>query len=190
MFLSSGRDKGSCCSLSYALEGTDFGFRQGQGTFLFSQHSRQPRCEKQPASYSVVTEITGLLAMGKGPGQDYNHSPPSSVEFMNEWIYNHTSPYAFLAWRGTSQRFTFFLTMLQETGGSFVAQAVSRRLLTAEDHVQSPARPCEICGRQIATGTSFNSKYFVFCLYQRSIPTDICTYHRCYIILAIDSIVK
>ena len=84
--------RGSCCSLSYGLEGTDFGFRQGQGTFLFSQHSRPPRCETQPASYSVGTEITGLLALGKGPGHEYDHSPPSSAEFKNEWSYNHTSP--------------------------------------------------------------------------------------------------
>jgi len=84
--------------------------------------------------------------------------------------------------------------MLQETGGCVVAQAVSRWLLTAEDHVQSPARPCEICGRKIATGTGFNFEYFFFCLsqyvHQRSILTDIRVYHRCYITLAIGIIVK
>ena len=73
--------RGSCCILSYGLEGTDFLFRQGQGTFPFSQHSRPHRCETQPASYSVGTEITGLLALGKGPGDEYDHTPPSNAEF-------------------------------------------------------------------------------------------------------------
>jgi hypothetical protein len=74
--------------------------------------------------------------------------------------------------------FCIFFTILQETGVCVVVQVVIRWLLIAEDHVQSPARLCEICGRQIATGTGFNSEYFVFCLsrnvHQRSRLTDIC----------------
>ena len=76
----------SCSSLSYGLEGTVFGFRQGQGTFLLSRNSRPPWCETQPASYSVGTEITGLLALDKGLGHEYDHPPPTSCDVSSNHV--------------------------------------------------------------------------------------------------------
>jgi hypothetical protein len=35
------------------------------------------------------------------PGPEVNDSFPPNVEIKNEWIYNSTPPYAFMAWTGT-----------------------------------------------------------------------------------------
>jgi hypothetical protein len=43
-----------------------------------------------------------------------------------------------------------------------MAQAVSRRPLTAEARVRSRVSPCEICGGQSGTGTGFFSELSVF----------------------------
>jgi hypothetical protein len=43
-----------------------------------------------------------------------------------------------------------------------MAQAVSRRPLTAEAQVRSWVRPCGICGGQSATGTVFSLSTSVF----------------------------
>ena len=43
-----------------------------------------------------------------------------------------------------------------------MAQAVSRRLITAESRVQFQARPCEICGGKSGTGTGFSPNTSVF----------------------------
>jgi hypothetical protein len=43
-----------------------------------------------------------------------------------------------------------------------MAQAVSRRPLTAEDLVRSRVSPCRICGRQSGTGTGFSPSTSVF----------------------------
>jgi hypothetical protein len=43
-----------------------------------------------------------------------------------------------------------------------MAQAVSRRPLTAEARVRSPVSPCEICGGQSGTGTGFFPSSSVF----------------------------
>jgi hypothetical protein len=40
--------------------------------------------------------------------------------------------------------------------GRAIAQAVSRRPLTAEARVRSRVSPCEICGGQSGTGTGFS----------------------------------
>jgi hypothetical protein len=34
----------------------------------------------------------------KRPGREADQSPPSSTEVKNEWSYNSTSPYVFIAW--------------------------------------------------------------------------------------------
>jgi hypothetical protein len=43
-----------------------------------------------------------------------------------------------------------------------MAQAVSRRPLTAEAQVRSRVSPCEICGRQSGTGTGFSPNTSIF----------------------------
>jgi hypothetical protein len=48
------------------------------------------------------------------------------------------------------------------TTGCTMAQAVSRRPVTAEARVRSVVSPCGICGRQSGTGTSFRSSTSVF----------------------------
>jgi hypothetical protein len=48
--------------------------------------------------------------------------------------------------------------------GSAMAQAVSRRPLTAESRVRTQINPCEICGGQSVTGTDFFSSSSVFTL--------------------------
>jgi hypothetical protein len=44
----------------------------------------------------------------------------------------------------------------KRTKGRAMAQAVSRRPLTAEARVRSRVSPCEICGGQSGTGTGFS----------------------------------
>jgi hypothetical protein len=46
--------------------------------------------------------------------------------------------------------------------GRAMAQAVSRRPVTAEDRVRSWVSPCGICGRQSGTGTRFSPSVSVF----------------------------
>jgi hypothetical protein len=46
--------------------------------------------------------------------------------------------------------------------GCAMAQAVSRRPLTAEARVRSPVSPYEICGGQSGTETGFSPEYFGF----------------------------
>jgi hypothetical protein len=55
--------------------------------------------------------------------------------------------------------------------GSAMAQAVSRRPLTAEARVRSRVCPSGICGEQSGTGTGFFPEYFGF-------PLSI-LFHRC-----------
>jgi hypothetical protein len=55
--------------------------------------------------------------------------------------------------------------------GRAMAQAVSRRPLTAEAWVRSRVSPCRICGGQNGTGTGFPPDYFCF-------PLSI-SFHRC-----------
>jgi hypothetical protein len=52
-----------------------------------------------------------------------------------------------------------------------MAQAVSRRPLTAEARVRSWVSPCGISGGQSGTGTGFSPEYFSF-------PLSI-SFHRC-----------
>jgi hypothetical protein len=64
-------------------------------------------------------------------------------------------------------------TCLTLSGGRAMAQAVSRRPLTAEARVRSQFSPCGICSGQSGTGTGFSPEYFSF-------PLSI-SFHRCFI---------
>jgi hypothetical protein len=47
----------------------------------------------------LVDECRGSLSPGvKRPGREGNHSPPTSAEVKNTWIYTSTPPYVFMAW--------------------------------------------------------------------------------------------
>jgi hypothetical protein len=56
--------------------------------------------------------------------------------------------------------------------GRAMAQAVSRRPLTAEVRVHARVNPCEICGGQSGTGTGFLSEFFGF-------PLSVSFHRRC-----------
>jgi hypothetical protein len=58
-----------------------------------------------------------------------------------------------------------------KNAGRAMAQAVSRRPLTAEVRFRSRVSPCGICVGRCGTGTGFSSEYFGF-------PLSI-TFHRC-----------
>jgi hypothetical protein len=55
--------------------------------------------------------------------------------------------------------------------GRAMAQAVSRRPVTAEARVRSRVSPCRICGGQSGTGTGFFPEYF-------GCPLSV-SFHRC-----------
>ena len=56
----------------------------------------------------------------------------------------------------------FSLKIFNTLRGRAMAQAVSRRLLTAEARVRSRVGPCRICGGQSGTGTGFSPSTSVF----------------------------
>ena len=53
-------------------------------------------------------------------------------------------------------------TAVSTVEGRAMAQAVSRRPLTAEARVRSRVCPCGICGGQSGTGTGFSTSTLVF----------------------------
>jgi hypothetical protein len=55
-----------------------------------------------------------------------------------------------------------FYFMAKTHAGRAMAQAVSRRSLTAEARVRSRVSPCGVCGGQSDTGTGFFSELSVF----------------------------
>jgi hypothetical protein len=61
--------------------------------------------------------------------------------------------------------------------GSAMAQAVSRRPLTAEARFRSRVSPCGICGGQSGTGTGFFPVYIGF-------PLSV-SYHQCSVLIFI-----
>jgi hypothetical protein len=57
--------------------------------FLFSTASRSVLGPTQPP----IQWVPGALS----PGREADHSPPSSAEVKETWIYTSTPPYAFMA---------------------------------------------------------------------------------------------
>jgi hypothetical protein len=70
--------------LCYGLDELGFGCRQGQTYLIFSETSR-------PA-----------VGAARSPIQWADHLSPSTSEVTNEWSYNYTPPYAFMAYTGTT----------------------------------------------------------------------------------------
>jgi hypothetical protein len=61
--------------------------------------SLSPGSGAQPASYPMSTE-------GSISGSEADHSPKTSAEVKNAWIYTSTFPYVFMG--GTTLAFTLF----------------------------------------------------------------------------------
>jgi hypothetical protein len=62
--------------------------------FLFSTSSRPALGPTQPP----IQWVMGALSPGvKRPGREADHSPPTSSEIKNTWIYTFTLPYIFVA---------------------------------------------------------------------------------------------
>jgi hypothetical protein len=85
-----------------------FDSRRGLGIFLFTTASRTALVPTQP----LIQFVPGALSLGvKRPGRETDHSPPSSAEVKNAWLYTSTPQYAFMAWclvsTGTTLTFTF-----------------------------------------------------------------------------------
>jgi hypothetical protein len=76
--------------------------------------------------------------------------------FLHIGLFNDFQP------RWTIQRWLSLVFVLRSELGRAVAQAVSRRPLTAEALVRSRVSPCGICGGQSGTGTGFSPRTSVF----------------------------
>jgi hypothetical protein len=76
-------------ALSYRLDDRGFKSQQGLGIFLFITMSRPALRPIQPP----IQWISGALSLGvKWLGYEADHSPPSSAEVKNAWIYTSTPP--------------------------------------------------------------------------------------------------
>jgi hypothetical protein len=86
--------------VDYWLNSPGFEFRQGQESL------RPPyRPDRLWGTPSVIFNWhRGAFPDVKRPGREADHSPPSSVEVKNEWIYTSALNvhYAFMAWTGTT----------------------------------------------------------------------------------------
>jgi hypothetical protein len=71
-----------------------------------------------------------------------------------------------------------------------MAQAVSRRPLTAEVRVRSQNNPCRICGGQSDGGTGFCSSASISPCSMMLHTLSLTHYHKCHIILENDSVNK
>jgi hypothetical protein len=48
--------------------------------------------------HMFIINLPGALSPGaKRPGREADHSPPTSAEVKNTWIYTPTPPYVFMA---------------------------------------------------------------------------------------------
>jgi hypothetical protein len=81
-----GFGSGSLTVSSSYSKGPGFAIRQD---IPFSSSSRPALAPTQPPIYWVPG--------AKRPGSEADHSPPTSAEVKNTWIYTSTPPYAFMA---------------------------------------------------------------------------------------------
>jgi hypothetical protein len=72
-----------------------FDSRQRQENFSLS-YRVQTGSGAQPASYPIETE--GYSPRLNRTWREIDHAPSTSAEAKNEWIYNSTPPYVFMAW--------------------------------------------------------------------------------------------
>jgi len=66
--------------------------------------SRPPLSPIQPP----IQGVQGALSPGmKQSGHEADHSPPSSAEFKNGWLYTYIPHYVFMAWCSVKHRDNF-----------------------------------------------------------------------------------
>jgi hypothetical protein len=71
------------------------GVRVPVGSRIFSSPNVQTGSGVHPTSYPMDT---GVLSPGvKRQGREADHSPPTTAEVKNTWIYASSRPYAFMA---------------------------------------------------------------------------------------------
>jgi hypothetical protein len=79
----------------YEVEDRGVGVRVPVGSRIFTSPRHPDRLWGPPNLYPLGT---GALSPGvKRPGREADHSPPTSVEIKNTWVYTSTPPYAFMA---------------------------------------------------------------------------------------------
>jgi hypothetical protein len=80
----------------YGLDGLGVEVRVLVGTGFFSSPSRPDRFWCPPSL--LTNEYQGSLFPGvKRPRREAHHSPPTSAEVKNTWIYTSNTPYVFMA---------------------------------------------------------------------------------------------
>jgi hypothetical protein len=89
------RDSAVGIAIGYGLDDGGVGVRVPVGSRIFSSPRRPDRLRPtQPH----IQWIPGALSSGvKRPGREADHSPPTSAEVKEIWIYTATPPYAFMA---------------------------------------------------------------------------------------------
>jgi hypothetical protein len=93
----------------YGLYDRGFNSRWELEIFLLDTTSRPALGPTQPPTQ----RIPGALSVGvKRPEREADHSPPSSARSKNEWSYNSTPQYGFMAWCLVKRRDNFTFTFL------------------------------------------------------------------------------
>jgi hypothetical protein len=87
-----------CYLMLYGLEDRGVGVRVPVGSRIFST----PHCPDwpwgPPSLLANGYKGGGLFPWGvKRPGREADHSPPTSTEVKEMWIYTSTTPYVFMA---------------------------------------------------------------------------------------------
>jgi hypothetical protein len=78
----------------YGLDDRGVGVRVPVESRIFSTSSRPVLRPTQPP----IQWVPGALSSGvKRSGREVDHSPPTSAEVKNIWIYTSTPPYVFVA---------------------------------------------------------------------------------------------
>jgi hypothetical protein len=88
------RDSSVGIATGYGLDDQGVAFRVPVGSRIFSSRRRPDRLWGPPSLLSNGYRVffPGL----KRPGREDDHSPPTSVEVKNTWIYTSAPPYVFM----------------------------------------------------------------------------------------------
>jgi hypothetical protein len=90
------RDGAVGTATGYTLEDGGVGVRVPVGARFFSSPCRPDRFWGQPNP--PIQWVPSALSAGvKRPGREADHSPPTSAEVKNTWIYTPTPPCVFMA---------------------------------------------------------------------------------------------